>query len=115
MLNSGITHGVALVVNKEYEQEARRLSELPRAQRFEELIEFPTKHMFKIIGKRGEVGANVQAALTALGFLSAIPVERHSAKGRYVSITLELNVESGEQLDAIYTALERLEGLKYLF
>ncbi len=61
------------------------------------------------------LGANVQAALSALGFSSVIPVERHSAKGSYVSITLELNVDSGKQLDAIYTALEDLEGVKYLF
>jgi putative lipoic acid-binding regulatory protein len=103
------------LANETYEQEAKRLAALPRAQRFEELIEFPTKHMFKIIGKRGEIGADVQATLTSLGFPPVLPIERHSAKGRYVSITLELNVESGEQLDAIYTALEQLEGVKYLF
>jgi len=101
--------------HEEYEREAARLAGLSRAERFEELIQFPTRHMIKAIGRRGQVELEIQRALQDLGFGDTIPVERHSAKGRFVSITVELSVQSGAQLDEIYTVLERLPALKYLF
>jgi len=103
------------LVHEEYEREAARLRSMTRAQRFEELIEFPTRHMIKAIGKQDEVGPEVQRVLATLGFEGLVPVERQSAKGRYVSITFELQVESGAQLDEIYTALEQVPSVRYLF
>ena len=97
-----------------YEAESERLAGLPRAQRFEELIEFPARHLFKLIGHREGLSDAVMAALTALGYPDVILVERPSARGRYVSLTFDLYVEDGRRLDSVYCALERLPGLVFL-
>jgi putative lipoic acid-binding regulatory protein len=97
-----------------YEKEAARLAELSRAERFEELIDFPARHLFKVIGRRTGFAAQVRRALDALGFGDVIPVERHSAGGRFVSLTFEVQVSSGEHLDSVYLALEQLPDLAYL-
>lgn len=97
-----------------YEQEAARLAKLPRAERFEELIDFPARHMFKIIGRSQGFCESVRAALGGLGFADVVFVERRSAQGRYTSLTFHLHVSSGERLDVIYSTLERLPGLAYL-
>jgi putative lipoic acid-binding regulatory protein len=103
------------MVNREYEQEAARLAKLSRADRFEELIAFPTRHMVKVIGDQAEIGADVQRVLGELGYGDVIPVERLSARGRYASVTVEVEVGSGTQLDALYSALERMPSVKYIF
>jgi len=96
------------------EHEAARLARLPRAERFEALIEFPTRHLFKVIGPSDGLSDAVQQALTGLGFGQVLFVERYSAKGRHVSLTFELSVGSGIELDSIYSALEQVEGVAYL-
>ena len=92
------------------------MAKLPRAERFEQLIDFPTRHQFKIIGRRGGgISEAVQQKLRELGFDNVIPVERASSKGRYVSVTVEVQVSSGQILDQIYIELEALPDLLYLF
>lgn len=100
----------------EFEKERERLSKLPRAQRFEELIDFPTRHVFKVIGPREGLSLAVRKTLSSLGFNHHVTlVERYSSSGKHCSLTFELEVASGAKLDAIYTALERMEGVSYLF
>jgi putative lipoic acid-binding regulatory protein len=83
--------------------------------RFAALIEFPTKHLFKLIGQGEEMVEQVQQTLKSMGYPNIIIVERYSAKGRYLSLSFEVQVASAQDLDAMYTALEQVEGLKYLF
>jgi len=96
-----------------YEAELERLAQLPRAERFGELIEFPTQHLFKVIG-RPRCSEAVQQALGALGFGEVEVVERPSAKGKYLSVTFTLEVSDGRALDRIYLALEQLPEVVYL-
>jgi len=110
MLGAEVTH------LSEFEKERERLAKLPRAERFEELIEFPTRHVFKVIGRREGLGPTVRKTLATLGFGQHVTlVERYSSSGKHLSLTFELEVSSGAQLDAIYAALEQMEGVSYLF
>jgi putative lipoic acid-binding regulatory protein len=96
-----------------YEAELERLSQLPRAERFEQLIAFPAQHLFKVIG-RSRCGEDVQRALRALGFGEVVVAERPSAKGKYLSVTFTLEVSDGRALDRVYQALEQLPDVVYL-
>ena len=98
-----------------YETEKRRLAGLTRAGRFEELLDFPCNHLFKVIGAPEDLSRRVADALADEGHPDAVPVERLSKKGAYRSVSVEVKVESGAELDQLYRALERLEGVKYLF
>jgi putative lipoic acid-binding regulatory protein len=99
---------------KSFAEEAARLAGLSRAQRFAELITFPEKHMFKLIGRRDGFGRAVNQALGALGHENVVLIERRSATGRYVSLTFEISVASAGSLDALYSALEQIPGLVYV-
>lgn len=99
----------------DYDKERQRLARLPRAERFEELIDFPTRHTFKVIGPRDGLSVKVRKTLSEQGFKEVLLVERYSASGKHLSLTFELDVDSGSRLDAIYAALERVDGVSYLF
>lgn len=101
-------------MSTEYDKEAARLAKLPRSQRFEALIAFPAKHTFKVIGKSDGFADAVATTLELLGYGRVTLIERPSSRGRYVSISFHLQVESGEELDRAYSALEKLEGVAYL-
>ena len=68
-----------------------------------------------MIGPTGGLRDAVQQVLTALGHGGVVVVERYSAHGRHVSLTFQLRVDSGADLDTIYCALERIDGVSYLF
>ncbi len=97
-----------------YEEAAAELAGLPRVERFERLIEFPTRHMFKLIGRKEGLCGAVRGALGTVGYEEVVLVERPSSKGRYISLTFEIAVPSAEQLDRLYRALEQLPGLSLL-
>lgn len=101
-------------MSSRYEIEAKRLAKLPRAERFESLISFPTDHAIKIIGRTEGFSAMVKQTLVDLGYPKLVPIERPSAKGKYISLTVTVAVKSGQELDRLYTALEQLPGLSYL-
>lgn len=98
-----------------FEEEVERLARLSRAERFEQLISFPAEHTFKVIGRREGLCEEVQSALAGAGHAGVCLVERASARGRYISLTFTIEVQSGQELDALYSLLERLPGLAYLF
>ncbi len=98
----------------EYDKRAAELAGLPRAERFEALIDFPATHTFKVIGRSEGLFDALQQTLEQAGHSGVVPVERPSAQGRYVSLTFTLQVASGQELDALYTLLEGLPGLAYL-
>lgn len=97
-----------------YEEEAQRLAALPRAERFEQLLSFPTDHSFTVIGRRDGLADSLQLALTGAGYPGACLAERQSAKGKYLSLSFTIRVKSGSELDAVYLLLEGLPGLAYL-
>ena len=98
-----------------YRQDQARLAKLSRAERFEELMDFPLRHVFKVIGTREGLSVEVRKTLADLGFEGVVFVERLSSKGRHLSLTFELAVETGSQLDTIYSALEQVKNIAYLF
>ena len=98
-----------------YEEEQARLAALPRAQRFEELLDFPCEHTFKVIGAPQGLEARARALLSANGQGSPVITERPSKSGRWLSLSLTVQVTSGKELDRLYSALEGLEGMKCLF
>lgn len=98
----------------EYDKRAAELAKLPRAERFEALIEFPTKHTFKVIGKTSGFCDALEDLLEKSGFGKPLLVERPSKGGRFISLTFTLPVNDGQQLDDLYEALAQLPGIAYL-
>lgn len=101
-------------MNKNYEEELKRLEHMPRAERFNHLIQFPVEHSFKAIGRAKGFSQEVEKLLKAEGYGQPLLIEQFSAKGTYLSVSFTLKVENGEELDQIYLALEKLPGLAYL-
>jgi putative lipoic acid-binding regulatory protein len=101
-------------MTSEYDKRVEELAKLPRAERFEELIDFPAAHTFKVIGRTEGLIDALQQKLEQAGYSGVVPLERPSAQGRYLSLTFTLRVASGQELDALYTLLETLPGLAYL-
>jgi putative lipoic acid-binding regulatory protein len=97
-----------------YEQEAARLAELPRAERFASLLSFPLDFTFKVIGRGPDFWREVRQLLDARGHEQVILVERPSANGRFCSITFSLHITDADALDAYYGALQALPNLVYL-
>jgi len=81
----------------------------------EEHHQFPGPFMFKVIGfARGDWKAEVQRAAEAvLGPLpgDAIVRARPSSRGKYLAVTLEVEVAGARQVLDIYRRLKELEGL----
>jgi uncharacterized protein len=98
----------------EYDKRAAELAKLPRAERFEKLIEFPTKHTFKVIGKSAGFSKALEDLLEDRGFDKTLLVERPSKGGRFISLTFTLPVQDGEELDKLYDGLANLPGIAYL-
>lgn len=78
---------------------------------------FPGMYPFKVIGEaRDDFASRVVAvAVRELGSEHAVSYrERRTSAGRHVSVSLELNVQSAEQVLSIYASLIKLEGLVLL-
>jgi len=99
---------------EKYEEEAARLARLPRAERFEALIEFPTAHMFKVIGRAAGFVEAIEQTLIAAGHPGVALMHRPSSQGKFLSLTFTLQVASGAELDQLYTLLEGVSGLAYI-
>ena len=99
------------MATSKFDQEAQRLAKLPRAERFDELLDFPTEFTFKVIGRGKGFFQAVRAVLDGLGHPDVILVERPSAKGRYSSVSFNLVAADGAMIDATYRALEALPEL----
>ena len=97
-----------------YERERQRLSGLPRAERFESLLEFPCQHLFKVIGAPTGLTDRIRGVMAHQGHPDGVLVERPSKGGKWLSVSVELTVTSGAELDRLYTALEGLEGVRFL-
>jgi putative lipoic acid-binding regulatory protein len=98
----------------DYQRRADALKDLPRAERFEHLLTFPTEFTFKAIGKDHGFVERIKALLAMLGHPDVVLVERASARGKYTSVSITLNVQSGSEIDKVYSGLEQLDGIAYL-
>lgn len=97
-----------------YDKAAQEMAKLPRAERFDSLLDFPLDFSFKAIGLGPKFSGQVRELLDSRGHPDVILVERPSKQGRYVSITFKLHVHSGADIDAVFTALEALPDLKLI-
>jgi putative lipoic acid-binding regulatory protein len=80
----------------------------------EELIEFPARYSFKAIGHHTrEFSDRVYAAARdALDESRRVELRtRLSSKGAYLSVTLTTQIESAEELRAVYRSLGKVRDL----
>lgn len=101
-------------MSSDYDKAAAELADLPRAERYDRLLDFPTSFAFKAIGESQAFGAAMRSLLDGLGHPNIVLVERPSKHGRYTSVTFTLRVTSGKEIDAIYLAIETLDALKLI-
>ena len=90
------------------------MKNMPSIELLEERHRFPGAYIFKVIGsvEDGFVGRAVVAVRETLGAESDPKFElRQTRGGRHVSITLEPEVESAEQVLEVYKSLSELDGV----
>lgn len=93
------------------------MSDLPSVEVLESRHQFPCRFTFKIIGSATDnfVARTLAAVRTELELQADPPCSiRQTAKGRHVSITLEPDCETAEQVRAVYRRVLTLEGLVML-
>jgi putative lipoic acid-binding regulatory protein len=86
-------------------------------ERLEEAHEFPGLYTLKVIGEQTDsFVATVLAALQGELQLSDAP--EHTLKatpnGRHVSVTVELTVQSAQQVGSVYTRLQSMPEIRFL-
>ena len=84
------------------------MSELPKKELTDSLIEYPCEFPLKIFGL--QQGGFAQAVLEVVGkhdpeFAAASMEMRASKNARYISLTCTIHATSREQLDALYQEL----------
>ncbi len=78
--------------------------------KFDELLEFPCQFPFKVLGvAHPDLADQVIAVLQQHAPGDYTPTMRPSAKGNYVSLTINVTAQSKEHLEAMYVALGKLE------
>ncbi len=90
------------------------MTELPTVELLESTHVFPTKFMFKVIGKSdGDFLARAVAAVREELKLDADPPfhSRDAVGGRHLSVTVEPNVATPLEVIAVYRRLSQLDGL----
>ncbi len=75
--------------------------------------DFPHLHHLKAIGHHDDLLQAVREAIDPLapGIEPSAFQLRESRQGRYAAVTCSLMVENSEQLQAIYTAIQKIEGV----
>ena len=90
----------------------------PGRPTLDELLEFPCVYPFKAFGQVAPESDFAAAVYQAVNSVMPIPLDammsRPSSKGNYLCVTIMVRVDSLAQIEAIYTALQRVEGLTYL-
>ena len=88
-------------------------SDLPddnEAPKSDSLLTFPTVFPMKVMGRREDGFAQMVCEVVqrhASDFHPGTLEMRTSKNGRYLSLTVTINAESREQLDALYTELSK--------
>ncbi|WP_169977268.1 YbeD family protein [Tautonia rosea] len=91
---------------------------IPSADLLESVHPFPGSYQIRAIGSSDEdfparVVAAVQEELAGPGELDHSV--RFTKGGRHVSVTLDITVQSADQVRAIYARLHEVSGLRLLF
>jgi putative lipoic acid-binding regulatory protein len=90
----------------------------PSEDLLESVHPFPGTYQIKAIGSADDdfVARVIEAAVSELATLGEL---QHSVRvtpgGRHVSLTMEMNVQSAEQVRAIYARIRDVKGLTHLF
>lgn len=90
------------------------MSELPSIELLESGHAFPGPYMFKLIGRteNGFVGRAVAAVRDALAAAVDPPYTvREAVGGRHVSVTIEVEVQTAEDVLVVYRRVHRLAGV----
>ncbi|MFA7536360.1 MAG: DUF493 domain-containing protein [Desulfuromonadales bacterium] len=84
--------------------------------RIDELVQFPCDFEFKAFGPNGAIFP--EAVRTAIDNLVPVPRDairiRSSAQSSYICVSVLVRLHNARQIEDIYAALRRVEGLKYL-
>ncbi len=94
------------------------MEHLPSVELLESTHQFPCPYMIKAIGHAGdEFVARVVAAVREELALGADPPfsVRAGASGRHLAVTLTPEVQSGEQVLAVYRRVRQTAGLLFLW
>jgi uncharacterized protein len=90
----------------------------PAIPKVEDVLEFPCDHIFKAFGPNDEDGRFQAAVLAAVCSVQPVPLDavraRTSSQGAYLCVSVVIRLENFAQLQANYTALRTVVGLKYL-
>lgn len=82
------------------------------------LLEFPCHFEFKAFGPGGEGNPFPEQVLQAVS--SVVPASRQatrtrpSSSGKYQCVTVLVTLQTQTQLEAVYAAIRKIDGLKYL-
>ncbi|MCP4503682.1 MAG: DUF493 domain-containing protein [Deltaproteobacteria bacterium] len=87
-------------------------------QGLSELIDFPERYTFKVVGISSEqfLASVLDAINAALGRAidDVKTASRVSAKGKYASISVELEMQNAAEVYACYAELKDLSGVRYV-
>jgi uncharacterized protein len=90
----------------------------PSVELLESIHQFPGTYQIKAIGLADDnfAGRVISAACSELATPSELDYSiRITPGGRHVAVTLEITVQTAEQVRAIYARIQEVEGLTLLF
>lgn len=83
--------------------------------KFDELLDFPCSLSFKVMGvAHPELIPNVVSVIQQISPGDYAPVVTPSSKGTYHSLSIPVIVNSKEQIEDVYTSLNKLEHVRYI-
>ncbi|MDP5292662.1 DUF493 family protein YbeD [Oceanimonas sp. CHS3-5] len=83
--------------------------------KFDELLEFPCRFPFKVLGLADErLPGLVVEVLQQHAPGDYSPQVRPSSKGNYHSVSVHVTVQSKEHVELLYTELGKIELVKYV-
>jgi putative lipoic acid-binding regulatory protein len=82
---------------------------------FDELLEFPCIFAFKVMGVAGpELMEEALSVIQRNAPGDYAPTVKPSSKGTYHALSVPVTVNSKEQIETIYTELNKLESVRYI-
>ena len=82
-----------------------------------EIIEFPVEYTLKIIMEKNRSEQDDRKDLEIIFIRLKIPFSqwrsRQSGKGRYISYSVVINLDSKVMMDSLYQDIQTLPGIKY--
>jgi len=93
------------------------MSHLPPAELLDATHDFPCRFTFKVIGRdESDFPGRTLHAVREVLELAGDPETsaRRTANGKHVAVTIELEIDSAEQVLQVYARLQRLDGLELL-